>query len=619
VLALTCSLVTCACTPQRSTRPDEAPIDPAANAERLLDAGEFEAAAQEYLRAAQQSGAADGANYRMLASHAYLDAGLVDQARNALVGVPEIRNNMQIRQSRILLEGRLALATGAKSDARALLSRISPEQLPRQNLGRYYTVVIETADLDDNRLQEAIARVNLEPFLKDALSVRDNRMQLWDALNAATLSTLNRGLSSADPVLAGWIELAMLAQTQMHRSSVFALGIASWETRHPSHPAQVEIVPWLLQMSKDLSINVRKVALLLPLTGRFSGAGTAIRDGFLTAWYQDVSNPQKPTVRIYDVQANAIGNVYHAAVNEGADIVVGPLEKASVEALASLDSIPVTTIALNQIEAEINASRHPRLYQFGLPPEDEARQLAERAWFDGHVRAVALVPKGDWGERVFRAFSEQWGMLGGEILERQTYAPESEDFATPVEAILNVDRSAWRAQELRRILQHDIKSEPRRRQDADFVFMAAYPMQARQLRPQLDFHRATEVPVYTTSDAFTGVVDREHYNDLNGVRFGDMPWLLGAPDNEHETLRIITSNWAAEFNAFGRLFALGLDAYRLIPELGRLRVQRFARLEGATGTLRIDEFGRVHRQLLWAQVVDGVPRPIEGRPAAPGQ
>ncbi|WP_404854442.1 penicillin-binding protein activator, partial [Escherichia coli] len=46
------------------------------------------------------------------------------------------------------------------------------------------------------------------------------------------------------------------------------------------------------------------------------------------------------------------------------------------------------------------------MFQFGLAAEDEARAVASRAWGDGMRRAVALVPRGEWGDRVLAAFSQ---------------------------------------------------------------------------------------------------------------------------------------------------------------------------------------------------------------------
>ena len=71
--------------------------------------------------------------------------------------------------------------------------------------------------------------------------------------------------------------------------------------------------------------------------------------------------------------------------------------------------------------------------------------------------------------------------------------------------------------------------------------------------------------------------------------------------------------------ASARLFAFGMDAYALLPYLDWLLANRDAYLDGASGQLAIDGFGRIHRVLTWARYSGGVARPVYGAlsPAMP--
>lgn len=605
------------CAPQQITRKQSPSEGPATRAESLFQAADYEAAGEEYLRLADSAEPAQAEQFRLHAADAFQRAGILERVRQILSIPAPSKSDRSLRAWRSLLQAEIALQDQHIEDALAFLQRTSSEDLPQSHRARYYQAEAQAFHHTKRFLDEAIARVALEPLLDDIDEIVENRFRIWDALSATSTSALNRRLASADGTLAGWLELAILAQTQLHRSNAFSFSVASWESRYQNHPAAESIVPELLQLSKELAVNPRQIALLLPLNGRFSAAGAAVRDGFLAAWYT-ARAPGKPEIRVYDAQVSNIASAYELAVGEGANVIVGPLEKAAVDALAARGVLPVTTLALNQssIEederiTEADQHLHTRLYQFGLPPEDEARQVAERAWFDGRVRALAITPKGSWGERVYEAFEEHWRRLGGEVLEHDEYSSTTSDYATPVKSLLNIDGSELRASELRKLLRTDVKAEPRRRQDADFVFMPAYPTQARQLRPQLDFHRAVDLPAYSLSYAYTGFVDPERDGDMNGVAFGDMPWILSPAVETDPAYTAVIRNWNSEFQAYARLFALGVDAYRLIPELGRLRVQRFARFDGVTGTLSMDEHGHLHRQLIWAKFVDGVPKLID--------
>ena len=135
------------------------------------------------------------------------------------------------------------------------------------------------------------------------------------------------------------------------------------------------------------------------------------------------------------------------------------------------------------------------------------------------------------------------------------------------------------------------------------IFMAATPKDARQLKPQFKFHYAGELPVYSTSHAFTGKIDQRSDRDIDELLYCDMPWIL----NPSKTLKqALTQNWP-EHQQYTRFFALGTDAYHLIPYLGRLQAKSYERFSGQTGNIYLDSFNRLRRELLWAQFIRGKP------------
>ncbi|MGD9000886.1 MAG: penicillin-binding protein activator, partial [Granulosicoccaceae bacterium] len=273
---------------------------------------------------------------------------------------------------------------------------------------------------------------------------------------------------------------------------------------------------------------------------------------------------------------------------------------------------PVPVLALNDIPGYDTPTN---LYLFALSPEDEARQVAEHIWLNGHSRGVALYPQGAWGKRLFDAFQQRWQQLGGELIDGVAYDSTGKDFASPVRTLLAIDESHQRHRRIENTMVQKLKFEMRRRQDIDFVFFAANPTHARQLRPQFDFYNAAGLPLYTTSHVYTGKPDRRADRDMNGVVFGDMPWTLKADTPLRERVQNL---WADQRQAFTRLFAFGIDAYRLLPQLQRLAQYPFTRLAGATGSLRIDETARVRRGLSWAEFRAGTPRPVAPRAGLPG-
>jgi hypothetical protein len=141
----------------------------------------------------------------------------------------------------------------------------------------------------------------------------------------------------------------------------------------------------------------------------------------------------------------------------------------------------------------------------------------------------------------------------------------------------------------------------------DVVFLAAFPIQARQIRPQISYQYRGPLPVYATSHVYAGLVNASQDLDLEGVVFTDMPWVLSPESVEPEIQRTFEQQWRELREGYNRLFAFGIDAYRLLPYLGPTRGTTQATIAGVTGELRIEADGRIAREGAWAQFRDGVP------------
>jgi outer membrane PBP1 activator LpoA protein len=280
--------------------------------------------------------------------------------------------------------------------------------------------------------------------------------------------------------------------------------------------------------------------------------------------------------------------------------VIGPLDKDAVRQLARAGELPVPVLALNQVA--LNARPPANFYQFSLAPEDEARQVAERAWLDGLRYPVLLTPDSPWGARVADAFRQRWLSLGGRVAGAQVYDNNATDYGQAIQQLLHLDQSKARRRGLERLLGQRLEFEPRRRADADFVFVAASNTQARQLRPQLQFHHAADLPVYTTSHAWDGELDDNEALDLAGVLLPDMPWILDTDQADPLARRNLASNFPASASAFGRLYAMGMDSLQLLPHLARLQSALYESLDGRTGKLHMDALHQVHRQLVWTRL-----------------
>jgi outer membrane PBP1 activator LpoA protein len=346
------------------------------------------------------------------------------------------------------------------------------------------------------------------------------------------------------------------------------------------------------------------IALLLPITGRAAGAAIAVREGFMTAFYQ--SPPaQRVAVRVYDTGTMSVADALDAATRAGAQFIVGPLTREEVTAAADIPGRQVPLLALNFLPPEHSAP--PQFYQYALSPEDEARLVAQRVLQDQHTRGVAIVPAGDWGARVLSAFRQELIAGGGELIGSEMIDTARTDFSSSITAVLRISDSTARARRLEAVLGSKLVFEPRRRNDIGFIFAPAQANIERLLRPQLRFHYAGDIATYATSDAFEP--DPRSNEDLEGLMFPDMPWMLGG-DLTDAVRSAAHDAWPTGGPHRGRLFAFGFDAYRLGVALRNPGVSGNVSIEGLTGRLTLDGERRVRRELGWAQLHDGELRPL---------
>jgi hypothetical protein len=442
-----------------------------------------------------------------------------------------------------------------------------------------------------------------ESWIDGQQRVELNRRRLWAGLRVSNAESLRTGAESAtDPVVRGWLLLGALAASTGQQGIGWSNGVARWRDLHGDHPAAVILSD--LQVPDGISLDYpARIALLLPLSGRNAGAGSAIRNGFLGAYFAAAPGlDQDQSIRVYDIATGNARDTYEQAIAEGAEFVVGPLLRPTVAELAGEPVLPVPVLALNYLPD--NRQAPPGLYQFALAPEDEAASVATRAIADGHHRALALVPNNDWGRRVMTSFASEFEAAGGRVLDYRSYQPSSQDFSIDIEGLMALSQSVQRYQRLRANIGGPLQFDPRRRQDADFVFLAADANAGRLMKSQLKFHYAGDLPVYSTSFIYS--MDGRSDADLNGVMFADTPWIVSPHAWIADLPGLYQEFWPAE-RRLGRLHAMGYDAYQLIGELHAARTGPMNEIDGATGTLYMDEEGRIHRQLAWARFERGEP------------
>ena len=570
-------------------------------AERLAVAGEHEDAARVYFGLAAEASLQERDRLTLLAVEQWLDAGDINRARSAFRGV----TRPATAEARYLWDtnsAALALYSGEADQALDILESMSRQSLPERHRLRVEALRADAWIQKGDPARAVELMTQREMWLSDRRSIERNRLRLWQGLLVSDPQQLRESAGQTlDADVRGWLEISSLAASTGQQGIGWINGAVRWREMNPTHPAMTIIDE--LQLPDELTLDYpRQVALLLPLSGRWESAGQAIQKGFLGAYFSSAQGlDDQQVVRIYDVENEGGPSAAYAnAVADGAEFVIGPLLPKNVVELANDILVPVPVMTLNYLPDDTLAP--PGLYQFALAPEDEARSAAARAIGEGHTHAVALVPGNDWGKRVLESFSSEFEALGGTLLDYRLYTTGIQDFSNTIEDLMALSGSVRRYQRLRANIGGPLQFDPRRRQDSEFIFLAADAPAGRLLKSQLKFHYSGDLPVYSTSSI--NALDGRSNADLNGIMFADTPWIV-APQPWVESLTGLYGEYWPGERRLGRLHAMGYDAYQLIAALSGARTGPMQEIDGATGRLYLDSDGRVRRKLAWAQFQSG--------------
>ena len=582
-LLVTCLLAIGGCV----SIPAFTPVDTqaAADAEALYQQGELERAAIAFINLANRSGSNDAAHFRLRAAEARLDNGDLKGAAVALDGIKRRRLPDEEPLRLDLLDAEIALDRGDAEFAESRIRDIDADAHPALRL-RVLELRARAQAASSHPLAAARTRARMDSLLKgtDRDRNRDALLAVLATIPAAERQQRAIELPQND-ALWPWLNQA-----------------AAGPSNTPGDTALRALAPVGSLVGSPAATG--KVALLLPMSGPIGTVAAAIRDGFFTAYFADPSE-QRPQVTVYDAGRNAddVLAAYGRAVADGVDRVVGPLQREAVGRLFQ-QALPVRVLALNHPDS--GEPPPPGSAEFGLPPDVEGTQAAERMLARGIRTSAVFIAPTEWAERASQAFRARFEQDGGRVVGQATLANNEVNYRDGI-------RSATTG------LVESTSSDDPVPIASSGIFISMLPQQARLLVPQLKIAKVT-APVFATSHVYSGERNVGLDRDLDGVEFSDAPWLLGPmlgkPDRDEIVNQITSANGSG-----ARLFALGMDAYNLLGVLDALLANPGQYAEGATGQLTADRQGRIFRTLAWGQFENGVARPSLGaltqQPAQP--
>ncbi|MDG6778521.1 penicillin-binding protein activator [Thiomicrorhabdus sp. zzn3] len=309
--------------------------------------------------------------------------------------------------------------------------------------------------------------------------------------------------------------------------------------------------------------SVKQLAVLLPLSGKYQEVGEQIRNGLLKAYM--ISNRQTG-VRFYDTSdPQQVVERYQQAVHEGADFVVGPLTKESVERLAqylkqqdglentqttqdgstdlkpfdtansSTDlpvitsspsdqgshTAPVKVLALNETEqAGLNS---PLFLSFNYRSQTESQQITQQLEANRYQRIGILSSEMSRDMNNAQSLLSQWLSNPQNQAVFKSYPVEKLNLRKALGDLINEEASQARYNNLRWLLGEKLEFFPRTRQDLQAIVLIGNAKQVAVFHPQFEFFQL-QLPVYATSNLTPANLQKiENNPDLANVIFPTIP------------------------------------------------------------------------------------------------
>lgn len=588
-----------------ATTPPPPPVEqpPELKPQASFDRGNYAEAARQWQEQALSASPDEADSLRISAANAWLLADEPGRAETLLrwINKEELKPSERARLE--LVQADLALREGYYEDA-AVFLRSAQADLPASFIRRFESLQNQVA-----QALEVSSRVDLAQIQKQA-----DRMSEYDADASVALLKDMESLPSSelsmlanrprpDPDLDPWLDLALVIRQNLIEADRLEAAAESWKERHPDHYlAAGDVLDMWLNYRQEFQ-GPAKVAILLPSRGRLQVAAEAMRDGMVSAFLDAPGKSQILFVSTGE-EPESVPAAYFETRDLGAEFIIGPLQAEHIEALLKLSDLRTPVLALNDLPPGYHAplGLTGQIHGISLSQDTEIRSTIRSMIKTGFSRAMVLAPESEWGERVVKIFTEEFLQDDRQIVVSGRFLEQENDHSAVLERLLQLDQSKARKAQLENTLQMRVEFEPVRRDDIDVIFMVANSTQGRLLRPQLRFHNAGDLPVYASSRIYSGQPDRTRDQDLNGVRFASSPLQIELAQGRNNTLPA-----SLKGGSFVPLFALGRDAWSILPWLDLMKADPDFDFPGASGRYSVGEGTSLVREPQMAVFSGGIP------------
>ncbi|XKM13765.1 penicillin-binding protein activator [Orbaceae bacterium ac157xtp] len=595
-----------------------------------------------YLNLMEQSSGNEKTSWQLLAIRSLIIENNVNKAESLLNQLP-LDLNKQQQIEKLLSEGQIFASKKYAFD----INQLNVSDLNDSQKRRYYQVKV-ALDANKNDVNAQIRDyIEMQKYGTEAQR-HQTINQTWNFLTSLDEQAIGSLLVYAnESVLQGWVDLIytyrnnsnvytvndgddaeIIAQKEEDQLNLLKNAVKEWQMQYSNHPAALYLPRTIYGEKYRLpdDTNKKSVALFLPLSGSSKVFGDALYLG-----YSDAHNyyPREATqnVFVYDTNSASIESLIKQAQQQGAELIVGPLLKQNVQDIIRLSpNIPV--LALNKVDENELSNVHPQnICYFALAPEDEAVDAAQHIYAKKKRLPLLIVPNNDLGKRVASSFVEKWyendpNAQGVYVQYFDSYKSlnkkmnagegiELEGELFPREnSMLAFDNSVLSADEPQNVVENNDEPLP-----FDAIYVFASHDELMLIKAMLEMKSAKmeendqgeevaidkKVPaIFTSSRSHVANTTQDFKYDMDRVQFSDIPMIV----NQSNLVEALPEYIKDDYSLV-RLYAMGVDAWRLANRYNQLAPYQVDVLNGMTGNLSVGRFCDINRTLMWLQYRKG--------------
>lgn len=373
------------------------------------------------------------------------------------------------------------------------------------------------------------------------------------------------------------------------------------------------------QIQNYLAINHIKnknIAVLLPLSGRLSAQGEAIKQGILSAYYAKLADAtQTPQSSIEFIDTGSVSALSLAITAESLapfDTIIGPLLRSHIDEVNNLNLQGKHQLVLNQATFEGSVNNN-LLASFALAPEQEAQQLVTLMRARDIINPIVIDDGSGTSQRMKAAFTKAWetsslSHTSKAVPLQYIHYSDNKSMRLGITSALNVLQSENRIKQLSNLNADTVHSVTRNRRDIDAFAIFARPNDLGLINPiiesSISLFTTEHIPVFASSYGYDHKQSKNSQRDLRNLVFLDMPWLL-PPRRDDALSTSVDTLFNKPPSSYLRLFAFGHDSIAVIDNLAQLTTFAHVSVTGLTGNLSIDDTRQLTRELSWISINDG--------------